>query len=80
MIAGASGGAPETTQPGVTGVVVPCDEPGELAEAVVVLLDAPARRAEMGVHARARAVEQFEWTTLAERARSLLAPDTMVTP
>ncbi len=80
VIAGASGGAPETTQAGVTGVVVPCDEPGALADAVVELLDEPARRAEMGVRARARTVEQFEWTTLAAQARTLLAPDTMVTP
>jgi phosphatidylinositol alpha-1,6-mannosyltransferase len=71
VVAGASGGAPETVQPGVTGEVVACDDPVALAEAAAALLDAPARRAEMGRRGRQWVVGQFDWAVLSRAAEAL---------
>ncbi|MBV9951750.1 MAG: glycosyltransferase family 4 protein [Acidimicrobiia bacterium] len=44
---------------GETGVLVPPEEPGPLADALVELLSDPSRAAAYGANARARAVERF---------------------
>jgi phosphatidylinositol alpha-1,6-mannosyltransferase len=68
QVAGASGGADEAVDDGVTGLVVrrPRD-PAAVAAALASLLDDPDRRAQMGQAARRRAVRQFGWATLAAR-------------
>ena len=68
QVAGASGGADEAVEDGVTGLVVrrPGD-PAEVASALASLLDDPERRAWMGQAARRRAAEEFSWATLARR-------------
>jgi phosphatidylinositol alpha-1,6-mannosyltransferase len=68
QVAGASGGADEAVEDGVTGLVVrrPHD-PAAVAAALASLLDDPDRRARMGQAARRRAVAQFSWDTLAAR-------------
>jgi phosphatidyl-myo-inositol dimannoside synthase len=71
VIAGASGGAPETLRPHETGEVVVCDEPTALAETTVAMLDAPRRRAEMGACGREWVVGKFDWPVLARQARAL---------
>lgn len=72
VLAGASGGTAETMLPGETGLVVPCDEPAPLADAVAdLLLDEP-RRLRMGQAARKWAVENFDWSSLARQAAGLL--------
>jgi phosphatidylinositol alpha-1,6-mannosyltransferase len=71
VIAGASGGTAETMRIPETGLVVPCDGPGELAAAVVALLDDPGRRARMGAAARAWVVERFDWESLSQQAEAI---------
>jgi phosphatidylinositol alpha-1,6-mannosyltransferase len=68
QVAGDSGGAAEAVDDGVTGLVVrrPGD-PHEVAAAFEALLADPARRAEMGVASRERAVAEFSYDVLAER-------------
>jgi phosphatidylinositol alpha-1,6-mannosyltransferase len=68
VIAGLSGGTPETIQSGETGVLVSCNEPGPLAEVVVQLLSDPERRSLMGKRAREWAVGHFDWTVLSRQA------------
>ena len=54
-------------QDGVTGAVVPPDDPQALADALVELLSQPARLREMGVAARARVEEEFTQDRLVDR-------------
>jgi phosphatidylinositol alpha-1,6-mannosyltransferase len=74
QVAGASGGAHEAVDDGVTGLVVrrPKDD-AAAADALAALLDDPDRRASMGVAARARAVESFSYDVLARRLGDALA-------
>lgn len=51
-------GTIEAVAPGVTGVVVPVNDPGALTEAVAGLLADPVRRSAMGAAARRRALER----------------------
>ncbi len=69
------GGIPEIVRPGVNGSLVPPDDAGALADAVVALMDDPARAAALGRAARAdverhytldRMVERFEQLYLTE--------------
>ncbi len=53
------GGIPEIVEDGVTGLLVPQGEPEALAEAVIELLDDPARAAAMGETGRKRVTEHF---------------------
>jgi phosphatidylinositol alpha-1,6-mannosyltransferase len=71
VIAGASGGAPETLRLHETGEVVKCDEPLALAAAAIAMLEAPERRAQMGLAGREWVVGKFDWTILARQARDL---------
>jgi phosphatidyl-myo-inositol dimannoside synthase len=66
QVAGASGGADEAVEDGVTGFVVrrPRDA-DEVARAIATLLDDAELRRRMGVAARRRAGEQFSWDVLA---------------
>jgi phosphatidyl-myo-inositol dimannoside synthase len=68
QVAGASGGADEAVDDGVTGLVVrrPRD-PVAVAAALASLLDDPPGRTRMGEAARRRAVDQFAWDSLAVR-------------
>ena len=61
VIAGNSGGAPETMVTGRTGELVDCNEPQPLAEAAIGLLEDPARLERMGREAREWVVSQFPW-------------------
>lgn len=73
QVAGASGGAGEAVEDGVTGLVVgrPSDA-GRVAEAIARLLHDDGLRASMGVAARARAEASFDYDRLAPRlARAL---------
>lgn len=72
-LAGASGGAAEAVEDGVTGFVV--DPPDELDAATAALrrlLDDAALRQRMGAAARTRAVEQFAYDVLAARLQAAL--------
>lgn len=52
-------GAAEQVADGVTGRIVPFDDPSALARALAGLADAPAQRAEMAARARAHAAGRF---------------------
>ena len=71
VIAGASGGTIETMRIPETGLVIPCDEPDDLAAAVVEVLADPDRRARMGAAARAWVVERFDWEPLSRQAETI---------
>jgi phosphatidylinositol alpha-1,6-mannosyltransferase len=74
QVAGASGGASEAVEHGVTGLVV--DDPGDpgaVAEAIRTLLADPTGRRRMGRAARARVQECFATDVLASRLADALA-------
>ena len=68
VVAGTSGGAPETVVPGVTGYVA--SSVGDIVEAVGLIVD---RRDEMGAAARAYAVGHYSWEAVARRFDAALS-------
>jgi phosphatidyl-myo-inositol dimannoside synthase len=74
VVAGTSGGAPETVQEGVTGHVVDPRSPEAVADALVRLLDDPARARAMGAAGRAWVEQRWSWTTIATGFAELLEP------
>ena len=72
VIAGRSGGAPETVREGETGHVVDGRSVAEVTDAVVAVLSDPDRAAAMGAAGRAWVSEQWRWDVLAARLRQLL--------
>jgi phosphatidyl-myo-inositol dimannoside synthase len=68
VVVGRSGGAPETVRDGVTGTVVPPDDPHRLAEALRPLLLDPSRAHTMGLAGRRHVSARFG----AEQARRTL--------
>lgn len=74
VVAGRSGGAPETVRDGETGVVVDGTDVGEVATAVSDILADPERRAAMGAAGRRWVVENWQWRTQAARLADLLQP------
>ena len=73
QLAGASGGAAEAVEDGVTGFVVDApDDVDAVARALARLLADGELRARMGAAARRRAVEEFSNDVLAARRRSAL--------
>jgi len=87
VVASAVGGIPEVVVDGETGILVPLelspDEPmtpvsperfaRDLATAINALVADPARGAAMGAAGRRRAVEQFSWSSVADRTIALYA-------
>lgn len=67
VVATRAGGIPDKVADGETGRLVPPDDPGALAEALLPLAGAPALRAEMGQRGRERVRERFSWSALAAR-------------
>ncbi|MCB9138668.1 MAG: glycosyltransferase family 4 protein [Caldilineaceae bacterium] len=61
VIGGASGGAVDAIDHGVTGLLVQPDAPDALRDAVITLLDAPDLAARMGAAGARRAREEFAW-------------------
>jgi phosphatidylinositol alpha-1,6-mannosyltransferase len=72
VIAGKSGGAPETVQHNKTGLVVDGREVDEIAGAVAELLTDRDRAAVMGAAGRDWVTAQWRWDTLAARLGTLL--------
>ena len=71
VLAGDSGGAPETVVPGVTGYVVSDD--AALEEGLRLLLDDPAAAREMGRSGRERVLAEYTWEATAARLAAGLA-------
>ncbi len=72
VIAGESGGAPETVQHNKTGLVVDGRSVYEVADAVTELLTDRDRAAAMGAAGREWVMSQWRWDTLAARLAGLL--------
>jgi phosphatidylinositol alpha-1,6-mannosyltransferase len=73
VIAGSSGGAPETVQHNKTGMVVDGRSVQQIAGAVGDLLADPDRAAAMGAAGRQWVNAQWRWDDLAGRLSELLA-------
>jgi phosphatidylinositol alpha-1,6-mannosyltransferase len=73
VIAGATGGAPETVKDGETGFTVDPTRVEPLAEAILTLLRDPARAAAMGRAGAAWVHAEWTWEVLAERLKGMLA-------
>ena len=67
VIAGDSGGAPETVQDGVTGRVVNGNDVDEITTTVSEVLADPELAAQMGAAGRRWAVENWQWRSQAGR-------------
>jgi phosphatidylinositol alpha-1,6-mannosyltransferase len=72
VVAGRSGGAPETVLDGRTGRVVDGRSVAAIADAVSALLADPDRAAAMGAAGREWVMAQWRWDTLAGRMADLL--------
>jgi phosphatidylinositol alpha-1,6-mannosyltransferase len=71
VLAGDSGGSPETVLPGVSGFVVADD--GAIVEGLRLVLDDPHLAAAMGRAGRARVLAEFSWEAVADRLTKGLA-------
>lgn len=74
VVAGNSGGAPETVLEGRTGTVVDGRDERAVAAAVVDILSDRDAAARMGVAGREWVADQWRWDVLGGRLRSLLDP------
>lgn len=72
VVAGTSGGAPETVLDGKTGRVVDGRRADHVADAIADILADRATAAEMGAAGRAFVERQWRWDTLGTRLRQLL--------
>lgn len=72
MVAGLSGGAPETIEEGVTGTAVDGTDVDAVALAILAILGDRAAAAEMGRAGRRYVVENWQWSQMAARLRQLL--------
>ena len=67
VVAVAEGGVRETIRDGVNGVLLPDDDPGELARCVVFLFEHPKVLAELRESARRHVVENWGWAAAVDR-------------
>jgi phosphatidylinositol alpha-1,6-mannosyltransferase len=74
VVAGTSGGAPETVREGVTGHVVEPRSPQAVADTIADLLSDPDRSRAMGAAGRAWVEERWSWTRIATTFAELLEP------
>ena len=72
VVAGRSGGAPETVRDGETGWVVDGTDVDAIATAVSDLLADPATAARMGAAGRDWVVQNWQWRTQGARLQRLL--------
>ncbi len=72
VVAGRSGGAPESVQQGRTGLVVDGRSTDQIAEAISRILKDPDLAARMGAAGRSWVVEHWRWQTHAARLATLL--------
>ena len=75
VVAGRSGGAPETVQDGRTGHIVDGRDRQALVEALAALLADPGRAAALGAAGRAWMRAEWGWSTRAARLSALLDGD-----
>ena len=73
VVAARSGGNPELIEDGVSGILVPAEDPAALAAALLGLLQDPARLRTLGRAGRARVEGAFDMATCARRYEDLYA-------
>jgi alpha-maltose-1-phosphate synthase len=71
VVASRVGGIPEVVDEGVTGLLVPPDDPASLSDALNLLLRDPGRAAALGLAGRQRAVTEFSWEAVAAQTAAL---------
>jgi alpha-maltose-1-phosphate synthase len=71
VVASRVGGIPEVVHDGVTGLLVPPEDPASLADALNLLLRDPRRAETMGQAGRERAVSEFSWAAVAAQTAAL---------
>jgi phosphatidylinositol alpha-1,6-mannosyltransferase len=71
VMAGLSGGTSETIQPSETGLLVSCETPEPIVDAVCPILDDPERGARMGARGRDWVVKRFDWNVLSLQAQEM---------
>lgn len=64
---------PEIVENGVTGLVVPPNDPAALREKLLWLRDHPAEARAMGEASRRRVLEQFTWPSVVDRCMAIYA-------
>jgi glycosyltransferase involved in cell wall biosynthesis len=62
------GAIPEVVENGVSGILVPPEDPEKLARAVVHMLDDTEKMKQMGIKGKERVKEYFTWDKVAKRA------------
>lgn len=67
VVASRCGGIPEVVQDGITGVLIPPDDPAALSAAICALLGDEMRRNAMGWRGYDLALSQWSWGAVAER-------------
>jgi phosphatidylinositol alpha-1,6-mannosyltransferase len=72
VIGGRSGGVPDAVQDGETGLLVDPRSPEKIARALISLLSDRTRAARMGRVGRARVVQEFSWSRMAEQVYHVL--------
>jgi glycosyltransferase involved in cell wall biosynthesis len=73
VVAPRAGGPAETVLDGRTGFLVPIGDADAFADRLCLLIEDPARRAEMGRAARARVINQYSSERFASRLAELYA-------
>lgn len=71
VVGTSAGGMPEYIDDGENGIIVPPDNPGSLATAILYLLEHPEKREEFGAAARAKVVSVFKREIVAEKITEL---------
>jgi phosphatidylinositol alpha-1,6-mannosyltransferase len=72
VLAGDSGGSPETVLPGVSGFVV--SNVSDIVEGLSILLDDPNKAAEMGRRGRQLVDAEFTWARVVQRLHNGFGP------
>lgn len=72
VVAGNSGGAPETVIDGETGIVVDGGSRSSITAGLLEILDNPQRATAMGCRGREHVVQSWTWEVMAARARRIL--------
>jgi glycosyltransferase involved in cell wall biosynthesis len=67
VIVSDAGGLPEVVEAGVTGLIIPREDPPALADAIGQLIDDPARRDMMGRAGRQHVQAHYEWNSCVDQ-------------
>ena len=72
VVGSAVGGLLDTVEDAGTGLLVPPRDPAAVADAVTTILDDPTLARRWGEHARRRAVERYDWASVAAATEECL--------